>query len=72
MTPQHHLPADIERTSMSIITEELAQRQAGGPAGECGGRQAGHPYYGRFRLRAKPALYPRCGGSRHCRACTRA
>ena len=23
MTPQHHLPADIERTSMSIITEEL-------------------------------------------------
>ena len=21
MTPQHHLPADIERTSMSIITE---------------------------------------------------
>ena len=27
MTPQHHLPADIERTSMSIITEELAQRR---------------------------------------------
>ena len=26
MTPQHHLPADIERTSMGIITEELAQR----------------------------------------------
>lgn len=26
MTPQHHLPADIERTSMRIITEELAQR----------------------------------------------
>lgn len=26
MTPQHHLPADIERTSFSIITEELAQR----------------------------------------------
>ena len=26
MTPQHHLPADIERTSMQIITEELAQR----------------------------------------------
>ena len=25
MTPQHHLPADIERTSMRIITEELAQ-----------------------------------------------
>lgn len=25
MTPQHHLPADIERTSLSIITEELAQ-----------------------------------------------
>ena len=23
MMPQHHLPADIERTSMSIITEEL-------------------------------------------------
>ena len=23
MTPQHHLPADIERTSMSIITAEL-------------------------------------------------
>ena len=23
MTPQHHLPADIERTSMSIITREL-------------------------------------------------
>ena len=27
MTPQHYLPADIERTSMSIITEELAQRR---------------------------------------------
>lgn len=26
MTPQHHLPADIERTSMQIITGELAQR----------------------------------------------
>ena len=24
-TPQHHLPADIERTSLSIITAELAQ-----------------------------------------------
>ena len=23
MTPQHHLPADIERTSFHIITEEL-------------------------------------------------
>lgn len=26
MIPQHHLPADIERTSFSIITEELAER----------------------------------------------
>ena len=26
MMPQHHLPADIERTSMRIITGELAQR----------------------------------------------
>ena len=26
MTPQHHLPADIERTSMGIITAELAAR----------------------------------------------
>ena len=26
MTPQHHLPADIERTSMDIITAELASR----------------------------------------------
>lgn len=26
MTPQHHLPADIERTSMAIITAELAVR----------------------------------------------
>lgn len=26
MTPQHHLPADIERTSMKIIAEELAAR----------------------------------------------
>ena len=26
MTPQHHLPADIERTSMGIITAELAVR----------------------------------------------
>ena len=26
MTPQHHLPADIERTSMGIITRELAGR----------------------------------------------
>ncbi len=26
MTPQHHLPADIERTSMAIITAELAAR----------------------------------------------
>ena len=25
MTPQHHLPADIERTSMSIITKELEE-----------------------------------------------
>ncbi len=25
MTPQHHLPADIERTSFSIITAELGQ-----------------------------------------------
>ena len=25
MTPQHHLPADIERTSLSIITTELAE-----------------------------------------------
>ena len=23
MTPQHHLPADIERTSISILTREL-------------------------------------------------
>ena len=23
MTPEHHLPADIERTSLSIITAEL-------------------------------------------------
>ena len=23
LTPQHHLPADIERTSFHIITEEL-------------------------------------------------
>ena len=28
MTPQHHLPADIERTSMGIITAELAARGA--------------------------------------------
>ena len=28
MTPQHHLPADIERTSMAIITEELQARGA--------------------------------------------
>ena len=26
MTPQHHLPADIERTSMEIITAELNAR----------------------------------------------
>ena len=26
MMPQHHLPADIERTSMNIIAGELAQR----------------------------------------------
>ena len=26
MTPQHHLPADIERTSMGIITAELEAR----------------------------------------------
>ena len=26
MTPQHHLPADIECTSMAIITAELAAR----------------------------------------------
>ena len=26
MTPQHHLPADIERTSMGIITDELKAR----------------------------------------------
>ena len=26
MMPQHHLPADIERTSMKNITGELAQR----------------------------------------------
>ena len=32
MTPQHHLPADIERTSMRIITEELAQRGLDIPA----------------------------------------
>ena len=25
MIPQHHLPADIERTSLSIITAELAE-----------------------------------------------
>ena len=29
MTPQHHLPADIERTSMGIITSELAARACG-------------------------------------------
>ena len=28
MTPQHHLPADIERTSMAIITEELQDRKS--------------------------------------------
>ena len=28
MTPQHHLPADIERTSMAMITEELQARGA--------------------------------------------
>ena len=27
MTPQHHLPADIERTSIGIITAELAARE---------------------------------------------
>ena len=26
MTPQHHLPADIERTSMQIIAKELEER----------------------------------------------
>ena len=32
MTPQHHLPADIERTSLSIITAENRRRgQAGDP-----------------------------------------
>ena len=35
MTPQHHLPADIERTSMSIITEELAQRRLEVPPAPC-------------------------------------
>ena len=25
LTPQHHLPADIERTSLAIITAELAE-----------------------------------------------
>lgn len=27
MIPQHHLPADIERTSMQIITRELEEKQ---------------------------------------------
>ena len=26
MIPQHHLPADIERTSMQIIASELEER----------------------------------------------
>ena len=26
MIPQHHLPADIERTSMQIIAKELEER----------------------------------------------
>ena len=29
MMPQHHLPADIERTSMKIIAGELAQLRYG-------------------------------------------
>ena len=31
MTPQHHLPADIERTSISIITRELDEHHKAGP-----------------------------------------
>lgn len=43
MTPQHHLPADIERTSISIITRELDELGPDPAAGDgCGGQTVIH------------------------------
>ena len=50
MTPQHHLPADIERTSISIITRELDELGPDPAAGDGCGGQAGHPHHRGFRL----------------------
>ena len=48
MTPQHHLPADIERTSLSIITAELDAMGSDPAAGDCRRGQTGDPHHRRF------------------------
>ncbi len=47
MTPQHHLPADIERTSFHIITEELEMMGMTPPPEHEAVVQAGHPHHRR-------------------------
>ncbi len=66
MTPQHHLPADIERTSMSIITEELAQRRLEVPPENAAVVKRVIHTTADFDY-AQNLHLPRCGGSRHCR-----
>ena len=43
MTPQHHLPADIERTSISIITRELDELGLTPPPETAAARCCGAP-----------------------------
>ena len=43
MTPQHHLPADIERTSMSIIIRELDELGLTPPPETAAARCSGVP-----------------------------
>ena len=47
---QQVLPADIEKRSFEIITEELLSRGKSGrhPAGKRAGGQTGHPHHRRF------------------------
>ena len=64
MTPQHHLPADIERTSISIITRELDELGLTPPPETAAVVKRVIHTTADFDYDQKSALYTRRGGSR--------
>ncbi len=69
MTPQHHLPADIERTSMGIITAELAGMGLTPPPETAAVVKRVIHTTADFDYARKSALYPRRGSSGRGRRC---